>query len=268
MRMRQGQPDAGLKAAWRLVAAIVTIVIASGTMRAQQGTDPYPFAVGNYWIYRGYVTQPATYDQERRLLPPETKERTWRSEITQVVYRKEGSEARGALLSRICAAVFDNTVGPESRKFPVILINVNSQRFYEIPDPALPSGLSGVPGILLRVQNPNDDLSDLFRDSLILDLPLSPGKQWGAPFYSWTVTQLEKNALIGLRGTDVSLNNEGLVLETSDNTGTKRVTFVPGIGITHVWEESLFPRGDPNHMELDARLVEVHLNQTTEAVAR
>ena len=121
---------------------------------------------------------------------------------------------------------------------------------------------------MLRLQNPNDGLSDLFRDALILDLPLSPGKHWGPPFYSWKVTQLEKNPPIGLRGTEANLNNEGFVLGTSDNTGTKRVTFVPGIGITHVWEESLFPRGDPNHWELDARLVEVHLKQGTAPVTR
>jgi hypothetical protein len=39
-----------------------------------------------------------------------------------------------------------------------------------------------------------------------------------------------------------------------------RFTFVPGIGITHIFGESLFPRGNSNHRELDARLVEVHLN--------
>ena len=178
------------------------------------------------------------------------------------------SEAKGALSSRISAAVFDDIVGPASMKFPVVLINVNSQRFYEIPDPTLPTGASGIAGILLRVQNPNDDLTDLFRDSLILDLPLSPGKHWGPPFYPWPVTQLEENPLIGLRSTDANLNNAGFVLKTSDNTGKKRVTFVPDIGITHVWEESLFRRGDPNHWELDARLVEVHLKQATAPVAR
>jgi len=39
-------------------------------------------------------------------------------------------------------------------------------------------------------------------------------------------------------------------------------------GITHVREESLFPRGDPNHRELDARLVEVHLKRATAQGAR
>jgi hypothetical protein len=258
---------AGLKAVCSLILAIVTMLIAPGTMRAQYGTDPYPFAVGNYWIYRGYVTRPAIYDQGH-FSPPETKERAWRSEITQVVYRNDGSAAMGALLSRISAAVFDDTVGPASERFPVVLINVNSDRFYEIPDPGLSNGASAIPDILRRVRDANDDLSDLFRNSLILDLPLSPGKHWGAPFYSWTVIQVESNPLIGLRGSDANLNNAGFVLETSDNTGTKRVTFVPGVGITHVWEESLFPRGDPNHRELDARLVEVHLKPTTAPVAR
>ena len=258
---------AALQAVWSLLPAMVTLLIAPGTMRAQQGADPYPFAVGNYWIYRGYVTETATYDQGH-WLPPETKQRTWRSEITQVVYRKKGSEVRDALSSRISAAVFDDMVGSERLRFPVILVNVDSQRFYEIPDPVLPSGASGIPGVLLRVQNPDDGLPDLFRNTLILDLPLSPGKRWGPPFFSWKVTQLEKNPLIGLRGAEGNLNNEGFVLEASDNTGTKRVTFVPGIGITYVWEESLFPRGDPNHWELDARLVEVHLKQATAPGAR
>ena len=103
---------AGVKAVRSSILAMVTMLIAPGTMRAQQGTEPYPFAVGNYWIYRGYVTETATYDQGR-WLPPETKQRTWRSEITQVVYRKKGSEVRGALSSRISAAVFDDIVMPE-----------------------------------------------------------------------------------------------------------------------------------------------------------
>ena len=99
-------------------------------------------------------------------------------------------------------------------------------------------------------------------------MPLAPVKGWGVPFSHWSVTQSVQNSLSGVRGAGADLNREGLVLESSDNTGTLRFDFVPGVGITHVFHESLFPRGDPNHQELDVRLVEVHLDKTKEAVAR
>ena len=99
-------------------------------------------------------------------------------------------------------------------------------------------------------------------------MPLAPVKGWGVPFSHRSVTQSVQNPLSGVRGAGADLNREGFVLETSDNTGTLRFDFVPGVGITHVFHESLFPRGDPNHQELDVRLVEVHLDKTKEAVAR
>jgi hypothetical protein len=90
----------------------------------------------------------------------------------------------------------------------------------------------------------------------------------GCIFFFWEVIRREENALAGVRGASPAPSGEGFVLETSDNTGTRRVTFVPGIGITHVSSQSLFPRGDPNHWESDARLIEVHLNRGTPAVTR
>jgi hypothetical protein len=91
----------------------------------------------------------------------------------------------------------------------------------------------------------------------ILDLPLEPGKRWGEPFSSWNVIEREKNSLIGVRDAGAASNREGFVLKIGDNTGNFGFTFVPGIGITHVSAESLFPRGDPKYYASDARLVEV-----------
>jgi hypothetical protein len=260
-----------------------TLVFAWGAiMPAQQSTDPYPFAVGNYWIYQGRVTIPLRETSAGRLLPPESKEMTWRSGITKVVYRKGGTEATGRLSPTIVAAVFDNfPLGlaawyPGSEGPLGILIQVNSERFYAITYTQASVGklgMQGAPskisGILLRVQDPHDNLSDLLDGSTpILEMPLAPGKGWGVPFARWTVTQREKNSLIGVRGARAALNRQGFMLETSDNTGTVRFDFVPGLGITHVFCESLFPRGNPGHRELDVRLVEVHLDKTKAAFAR
>jgi hypothetical protein len=244
-------------------------------MRAQQSTDSFPLAVGNYWIYQCSLMEAVQYIGRDQMLPAKTLRKTWRSEITQIVSRKGGREP-------IAAAYFDNSPRPiagdltlpvctKDRDFhclgdkgaPNILISVNSRRIYQIShwDPAFPN-------VLRRVQDPNDNLSDLLRYRQILDLPLIPGKGWGKTFFSWRVTQREKNSLIGVRGTGAISNPEGFVLETSDNTGNETVTFVPGIGVTHVFTESLFPRGDPNHWESEAKLVEVHLNQTKPADVR
>lgn len=244
-------------------------------MPAQQSTDSFPLAVGNYWIYQCYVMEPVRYPGRGQMLPAETMEKTWRSEITQVVYRKGGREP-------IAAALFDSSPRPvaadlslpvctKERAFhclgdkgaPDILISVNSARIYQISH-----WDSAFPDVLRRVQDPGDNLSDLLRYSRILDLPLAPGKGWGEPFFSWRVTQREKNSLIGVRGAAAASNREGFVLETSNNTGNERVTFVPGIGITHVFAESLFRRGDPSHWESEARLVEVHLNRPKAAGVR
>ena len=243
-------------------------------MRAQQSTDSFPLAVRNYWIYQCYVMETVRYIG-RQMLPPEIIQKTWRSEITQVVYRKEGLEP-------IAAALFDNSPRPvfgdlslpactKDRDFhclgdkgaPDILISVNSGRIYQISH-----WDSAFPDVLRRVQNPNDNLSDLLRYTQILDLPLALGKGWGEPLFSWHVTQREKNSLIGVQGAGATSNQQGFVLETSDNTGNVRFTFVPGIGITHVFTESLFPRGAPNHFESECKLVEVHLNQTKASGAR
>jgi len=129
------------------------------------------------------------------------------------------------------------------------------------------SAPSKISRILRRVQDPHDKLSDLLDDETpILRMPLAPGKGWGAPFFHWSVTHREKTSLTGVLGAGTDLNREGFILETSDNTGTLRFDFVPGVGITRVFHESLFPRGDPNHQELDVRLVEVHLDKTKTAV--
>jgi hypothetical protein len=40
------------------------------------------------------------------------------------------------------------------------------------------------------------------------------------------------------------------------------------IGITRVFSESLLPRGNPGHRELDVRLVEAHLDKPKAAVSR
>jgi hypothetical protein len=271
MQSHQGRLAAEVRSL--LLLAISAVLFGSGAMmRAQQSADSFPLAVGNYWIYQCSFMDTVRSIGRGPMLPAETMRKTWRSEITQIVYRKGGREP-------IAAALFDSSPRPvfgdlslpvctKDRDFhclgdkgaPGILISVNSRKIYQISH-----WDSAFPDVLRRVQDPNDNLSDLLRDTQILELPLAPGKGWGEPFFSWHVTQREKNPLIGVRGAGATSNREGFVLETSDNTGTGRVTFVPGIGITHVFTESLFPRGDANHWESEARLVEVHLNQTKAA---
>jgi hypothetical protein len=267
MLMRRGRFAMGGKAV-RTVLAGISLLFASGaTMPAQESSDAYPLAIGNYWVYQIQGVKPVVYLATGQRLPPETIQKTWRSEITQVVYRKDGIEPGGQVSKSIAAAVFDKfplaSFGLIDRGgAPGILMIVSSRRFYEILEAP-----SEFPGILHRVRDPDDKLSDLLRESTpILDLPLAPGKQWGVPFSTWSVTQREKNSLTGVRGIGAASNPEGFVLESSSNAGTVRFTFVPGIGITHVFSESLFPRGDPNHWELEARLVEVHLNRTNPAL--
>lgn len=267
MRTREGRFAAGSKTVRTLLAGISLLFTSGGTMPAQERTDSYPLAIGNYWIYQAHVVKPVRYLPSGQRLPPETIQKAWRSKITQVVYRKDRIEPGSPISSSIVAAVFDRfpLAGfplDDRGGVPGILMNVSSRRFYQILDAP-----SGFPAILRRVRDPDDKLSDLLRDSTpILDLPLAPGKRWGVPFSTWSVTQREKNTLTGVRGIGAASNPEGFVLESSDNTGTVRFTFVPGIGITHIFSESLFPRGDPNHWELEARLVEVHLNQTNAEV--
>jgi hypothetical protein len=259
-----------------LLLSISAVLFDSGTMmRAQQSTDSFPLAVGNYWIYQCHVMEAVRYLGRGQMLPAKTIQKTWRSEITQIVYRKGGLEP-------IAAALFDSSPRPVAgdlslpvctnggdfhclgdKGAPNVLISVNSRSIYQISH-----WDSAFPDVLRRVQDPNDNLSDLLHYTQILDLPLALGKGWGEPFLSWHVIQREKNSLIGVRGAGATSNREGFVLETSDNTGNQRVTFVPGIGITHVVTESLFPRGDPSHWESEARLVEVHLNQTKAAGVR
>jgi len=259
----------GSKAIQSLIAGISLFFNSGAIMPAQEGTDPYPLAIGNYWIYQGHVVEPVRFLASGQRLPPETRNKTWRSEITRVAYRRDGMEAGGPVSFSIAAAVFDNfplATFPlvERGGIPGILISVSSRKFYKILDAP-----SGFPNILVRVQDPHDKLSDLLRDlTPILDLPLSMGKRWGIPFSTWSVTKREKNPLTGVRGVSATSNAEGFVLETADNTGTVRFTFVPNIGITHVFSKSLFPPGDPNHWESEARLIEVHLNRSKEAVVR
>jgi hypothetical protein len=240
-------------------------------MPAQQSVDPYPFAVGNYWEYRGRVS-----------FPPEPQEMTWRSAITKVVHRQGGVDATGRSSPSIAAAVFDNfPLGlpawyPGSEGPLGILIEVKSRKFYAIAYTQAAAGKLGmqraaseISGILRRVEDPRDNLSDLLDDlTPVIEMPLAPGKGWGVPFSHWSVTQREKISLIGVRGARAPLNREGFILENSDNTGTVKFDFVPGVGITHVFSESLLPRGNPGHRELDVRLVEVHLDQPKAAVAR
>jgi hypothetical protein len=283
MQRRRGEFAAGCSIVQSLLPVIATLLLASDAiMPAQQSTSPYPIAIGNYWIYRGRVTLPIRETAPGRLLPSEPKEMTWRSEITKVAYRRSGVDVKGLLSPPIVAAVFDNfplglTAWYPGSEGPLgILIEVNSKRFYAITYTqaavgklGMQSAQSEISGILLRVQDSQDSLSDLLDDSTpILEMPLAPGKGWGPPFSHWSVTQREKKSLIGVRGARAAWSREGFILETSDNSGTVRFDFVPGIGITHVFCESLFPRGDPNHHELDVRLVEVHLNKTQAVVAR
>jgi hypothetical protein len=250
------------------------LLFASGAiMPAQQSTDPYPFAVGNYWIYQGRVAN---------LSPPDSHEMTWRSQIAKVVHRNGAVNAAGRLEPSIVAAVFDNfPLGlpawyPGSEGPLGILIEVNSRKFYAIAYTqaavgklGMQSAASEISAILLRVEDPRDNLSDLLDDlTPVIEMPLAPGKGWGLPFSHWSVTQSEKYSLTGVRGVCDPLNREGFILENSDNTGTVRFGFVPGVGITHVFSESLLPRGNPGHRELDVRLVEVHLDKPKAAVAR
>jgi hypothetical protein len=235
-------------------------------MPAQESTEAYPLATGNYWVYQIRGVKTALYLASGQRVPPETIQKTWRSEITQVVYRRDLIEPVGRGSKSIAAAAFDRfplvSIGlVDKEEAPGILMIVGSRRIYQILDER-----SEIPGILHRVRDPNDKLSDLLQATPILDLPLAPGKHWGVPFSTWSVTQRERNSLTGVRDIGTASNPQGFVLESSDNTGTVRFTFVPGIGITHVFSESLFPRGDPNHWEVEARLVEVHLNQTNTAL--
>jgi hypothetical protein len=235
-------------------------------MPAQESIEAYPLATGNYWVYQIHGMKPALYLASGQRVPPGTFQKTLRSEITQVVYRRGGIEPGGTGSKSIAAATFDRfpPASPgvvDREEAPGILMIVGSRRIYQILDER-----SEIPGILLRVRDPNDKLSDLLQATPILDLPLAPGKQWGVPFSTWSVTQREKNSLAGVRGVGAASNRQGFALESSDNTGTVRFTFVPGIGITHVFSESLFPRGDSNHWEVESRLVEVHLNQTNTAL--
>jgi hypothetical protein len=274
MQSHQGRFAAEVRSL--LLLPISAVLFGSGAMmRAQQSTDSFPLAVGNYWIYQCSVMETVRCIGRGHMLPAETMQKTWRSEITQIVYRKGGPEP-------IVAALFDSSPRPvagelslpvctKDRDFhclgdkgaPSILISVNLRRIYQISH-----WDSAFPDVLRRVQDPNDNLSDLLRYTQILDLPLALGKGWGEQFSSWHVTQREKNSLIGVRGAGATSNREGFVLETSDNTGNEKVTFVPGIGITHVFTESLLRRGDPNHWESEAKVVEVHLNQTKAAGVR
>jgi len=130
---------AGYSTVRSLLPTAVTLLLACGAiMPAQQSSGAYPFAAGNYWIYHGHVTIPLRETSPGHSSPPESKEMTWRSEVTQVVYRKGGVEAGGRLSPSIAAAVFDNfplglpawypgSIGPLG-----ILIDVNSERFYAI----------------------------------------------------------------------------------------------------------------------------------------
>jgi hypothetical protein len=109
---------------------MVTLLFASGAiMPAQQSADPFPLAVGNYWIYQGRVTIPLRETWPAHLLPPESKEMTWRSEITKVAYRKDGVEAKrcSIIFPLGLTAWYPGSQGPLG-----ILIEVNSARFYAI----------------------------------------------------------------------------------------------------------------------------------------
>jgi hypothetical protein len=184
MRIRTGEFAGGVEAVRALLLATLAIIAEPRTTLAQQGTDPYPFVVGNYWIYQGRVTQPAVSDGQGRVPPPESKEMTWRSEITQVVYRKHQGNGTVVSSPTISAAVFDNVAvaKPDGSKLPGILINVDSN--YEIRHDPVAGLPSEIPGIMHRVQDRDDNLADLVRNNLVLDLPLSPGKHWGASFFS------------------------------------------------------------------------------------
>lgn len=214
-------------------------------------------------------------------MEPASQQMTWRSEITKVVYRKAGVKTGNGLPPSIVAAVFNNfplglTAWYPGSEVPLgILIEVNSKEFYEITYTQAANGkleMQGAPskisGILLRVQDPNDNLADLLNNSTpILELPLTAGKGWGAPFSHWSVTRREENSLVGVRGGPGS-KREGFTVETSDYTGTVSFDFVPGVGITQVFYESLFPRGSPQHRELTAKLTVVHLDKAKTTVAR
>jgi len=251
--------------------ATALLFACAAAMPAQQSADPYPFAAGNYWIYQGRVG-----------FPPDSKEMTWRSAITKVVQRKGGIDATGRLSPSIVAAVFDNfplglpAWNPGSEAPLGVLVEVNSRKFYAIVytqavvgKPGMQSASSGISAILRRVEDPRDNLSGLL-DGLtpVIEMPLAPGRGWGVPFSHWSVTQSEKHSLTGVRGVRAPFDREGFILENSDNTGKVGFDFVPGVGITRVFSESLLPRGNPGHRELDVRLVEVHLHKPKAAVAR
>ena len=265
-----------------LAAILAVLFTSSAMMRAQQSPDPYPFAVGNYWIYQLHGTELSGPDWL-----PVTVEKTWRTEITQVVYRKGGIEPGEPGSPSIAAAVFDNfpdrlfisqlhNFNAPTCGGPCILISVNSRKFYAIYD----DRPSSIAAILRRVRDPNDNLSDLLtEDTQILDLPLAVGKSWGPPpecnhpeapqvcvSTPWAVTGRDTHSLIGVRGAGAASNWEGFVVETYGRGSEEEFSFVPGIGITHHRWEVRIPYSGRGEEEFT--LVEVHLNQTKAAAPR
>jgi len=218
-------------------------------LHAQQSAEPYPLAIGNYWVYQGHDSEPAVSDAQGRLLPPQTKRTSLRCKIVEVVQRK-GS---GPQSPPMTAARFDNF---PLRSGEIILLTVNSKQLYVVdyrePSDAL--------RILRRVQNPRDDLADLLRATPLVSMPLVPGKIWGPHVEEWSVVRRAHSLLRGVSGAEAAANLDGFILASGDNTHNIRVDFVPGIGITHVFSASLFQAGDPNHWEVESQLVEVYLH--------
>ena len=236
---------------------------ASTLFPAPQPADPYPLAVGNYWVYQGHVTFPAKSNANGDLFPPQTKKVTFRSEITQVVHRSSGVNVRGLKSPSITAAAFSNSpfgTGAWNRQARnAILVSLNSTMFYMINYGLAPEAAR----ILRRVENPHDTLANLLRDTPFLVMPLAPGRHWGVPFDQWSVTRRGRTSLRGVLGFEGADDNlEGFLIETGTNTGNTSVHFVPGVGITRVFSSSLFRRGNSNHWEFEGKLVEVHLGET------
>lgn len=229
-----------------MVLKTALLFAAASILTAQQSAEPYPLAAGNYWVYQGRNVDPSMTYAQGRLLPPQTKKINFRCKITKVVYRK------GLKSPAITAAAFDNF---PTRSGEVILLNVNSRMLYVVDY----REASDAPRILRRVRNPRDDLADLLRETPMISMPLAPGKHWAAAIEEWSVLRREHTSLRGVRGAEAAANLEGFILETGSNTNNTKLDFVPGVGITRVFAESLFPRGDPNHWEFDVKLVEVHL---------
>jgi hypothetical protein len=121
-------------------------------MSAQEGTEAYPLTTGNYWVYQTHGVKPALYLASGQRVPPGTFQKTWRSEITQVVYRTDGIEPGGSGSQSIAAAAFDRfplaSFGVVDREeAPGIVMIVGSRKIYKILDER-----SEISGILHRVR--------------------------------------------------------------------------------------------------------------------